>query len=214
MADRRKPQLAPGPAHTESRSTADFTLPAALYYDAIFFYHLARIADDSNDANTCNRFKRSAVLAAFCFFETQLNQIAFAYAKAHKDTIGQIERDVLEEMETVMDDRGDIVRRNKIYRTESRFAFLSYFLSGQDFDRSGQLWQRFQYARELRDQWTHPKPPFDTWSLGLPDVYSAITVVHDMFIKLAEMMNINPPLWLQPVEEILNHMKQPSENLG
>jgi hypothetical protein len=102
----------------------------------------------------------------------------------------------------------------KNYRTESRFSFLSHFLIGRDFDRSDQLWRRFQDARDLRDQWTHPKPPFDTCSLVLPDVYSAITAVHDMFITLSGMMNLDPPLWLRPIDEILDQLNQPSENMG
>ena len=101
-----------------------------------------------------------------------------------------------------MDDRGDIIRKQKFYRTESRFCFLAYFLSGIDFDRSDDLWNRFKAARKHRDTWMHPKPPFDTWSLTLSDVYSTIVVVREMFIKLAKMMNSNAPLWLQHVDDV------------
>lgn len=206
MADKRKPQTSPGPAISESQPNDDFTLTAALYYDAIHHYDSARIAGASGDTYTCDRFKRSSLLAAFSFFEAQLNQIAFAYANAHRDRIGQIEIDILEEMETVMDDRGNIIRKNKFYRTESRFSFLAYFLTGQDFDRSSKLWQQFQVARKLRDRWTHPKPPFDTWSLSLSDVHSAITVTRDLFIELSEMMDADPPLWLKPVDDVLDEI--------
>ncbi len=206
MADKRKPQTSPGPAISKSQPNDDFTLTPALYYDAIHHYDSARIADASGDTYTCDRFKRSSLLAAFSFFEVQLNQIAFAYADTHRDRIGQIEIDILEEMETVMDDRGDIIRKNKLYRTESRFSFLAYFLTGQDFDRSGKLWHQFQVARKLRDRWTHPKPPFDTWSLSLSNVYSAITVTRDLFIELSEMMDADPPLWLKPVDDVLDEI--------
>ena len=206
MADRRKPQLAPGPAHTKGQPNDDFTLPAAMYYDAIHHYKAAHSADAVNDSGACDRYKRAAILAAFVFFEAQLNQIAFAYAQAHESVLGQIEKDVLEEMETVIEDRGDILRKSKFYRTESRFAFLVLFLSGKDFDRSGQLWSRFLSARNLRDQWTHPKPPFDTGSLSLKGVHSIIEVVHDMFIMLATMMSANAPLWLRPVDEVIGHL--------
>ena len=207
MADRRKPQLAPGPAHIEGQPNDDFTLPAAMYYDAIHHYKAAQRADAGNDSDAYDRYKRAAILAAFGFFEAQLNQIAFAYAKTHESVLGQIEKDVLEEMETVMDDRGDILRKCKFYRTESRFTFLAHFLSGKDFDRSGLLWNRFLIARNHRDQWTHPKPPFDTSTLSLQDVHSTIEVVHDMFITLATMMNANSPLWLRPVDEVLAQLK-------
>lgn len=92
--------------------------------------------------------------------------------------------------------------------------YLALFLSGQDFDRSGQLWQRFQTARELRDRWTHPKPPFDTWSLTLADVHAAITAVREMLIKLAEMMDAEPPLWLRPVDEVPSLITATPENAG
>lgn len=207
MAQKRKPQTAPGPAVTESQPNDDFTLTVALYHDAIHHYESARIAESSGDTYACDRFKRSSVLAAFSFFEAQLNQLAFAYANTHQNDVGQIELDILKEMETVMDDRGDIVRKNKFYRTEARFSFLAYFLSGQDFDRSNELWQRFQAARGLRDRWTHPKPPFDTWSLTLSEVHSAIEVVRDMFITLAQMMEADPPQWLRPVDDILDDMR-------
>ena len=207
MVDRRKPQLAPGPAHIEGQPNDDFTLPAAMYYDAIHHYKAAQRADAENDINACHRYKRAAILAAFGFFEAQLNQIAFGYAKAHESVLGQIERDVLEEMETVMDDRGEILRKCKFYRTESRFTFLASFLTGKDFDRSSQLWGRFSKARKHRDKWTHPKPPFDTWSLSLQDVHSTIEVVHDMFITLATMMNATSPAWLRPVDEVLGQLE-------
>lgn len=203
MTVRRKPQLAPGPARTEGQLNDNFMLPGAMYYDAIHHYKSAISADALNDLDACDRYKRAAILAAFGFFEAQLNQIAFAYAKTHETNLGQIEKDVLEETETVIDDRGDVLRKSKFYRTESRFNFLAHFLSGKDFDRSGELWNRFLIARNLRDQWTHPKPPFDTWALSLQDVHSTIEVVHDMFITLATMANADPPLWLLPVDEVL-----------
>lgn len=215
MMAKRKPQIAPGPAVTEGKDDDDFTLTAALYHDAVYYYGSALDADSNNDHYASDRFKRSAILAAFSFFEAQLNQIAFAYAETHEDVLGQIERDVLEEMETVMDDRGDIIRKQKFYRTESRFCFLAYFLSGVDFDRSGELWNEFRAARKLRDAWMHPKPPFDTWSLTLADVYNTVIVVRAMFMKLAEMMNSNPPLWLRHVDDILSDTDSiPDENAG
>ena len=203
MSSKRKPQITPGRAVTQGKDNDDFTLPAALYYDAIGFFQLARDADGDQDCDACDRYKRSAVLAAFSFFEAQLNQIAFGHAEAHRDSLGEIERDVLEEMETVIDDRGDIIRRQKFYRTETRFCFLALFLSGSDFDRSGELWNRFRTARRLRDAWVHPKPPFDTWSLALEDVYATMVVVRDMFVKLSEMMSIDPPFWMRHIDDIL-----------
>ena len=204
MVSKLKPQLAPGPAETECKDNDDLTLTAALYNDAIHFYELAREADGRNECYTCDRFKRSAIHAAFSFFEAQLNQVAFAYAETHGDALGQIERDVLEEMETVIDDRGNVIRKQKFYRTESRFCFLVLFLSGSDFDRSGELWNRFRTARKLRDSWVHPKPPFDTWSLTLSDVYDTVIIAREMFMKLALMMNADPPLWMRHIDEILS----------
>ena len=186
----------------------DFTLPAALYYDAIHHYEAAECANMRADTCACDRFLRSSLLAAFSFFEAQLNQVAFAHAHTHRSALGKIELDVLEEMETSMDERGNIIRKIKFYKTEVRFLFLVYFLSGQAFDLSGSLWQQFQTARELRDRWTHPKPPFDTGALTLPDVRAAIRAVHDLFVKLAEMMNSNHPLWMKPIDDVLEAMRR------
>ena len=211
MPQKRKPQTSPGPAFTESQPNDDFTLPAALYYDAIYHFANAVAADTTGDSQACDRLMRSSVLAAFSCFEAMLNQVAFAYAHTHRNQLGQIELDVLEEMETTVDERGDIIRRNKFYKTEARFTFLACFLSGKDFDRSSDLWQRFQAARELRDRWTHPKPPFDTWSLTLPDVHRAIAVVRDLFVKLDEMMGADPRRWLRPIDEILAEMSSAAQ---
>jgi hypothetical protein len=146
----RNPQIAPGPALIQGKDNDDFTLPAALYCDAVYYYNSALDADATSDHYACNRFKRSAIIAAFSFFEAQLNQLVFAYAETHEDILGQIERDILEEMETTINDRGGITRKPKFYRTETRFCFLSCFLSGIDFDRNGELWQQFQAARKHR----------------------------------------------------------------
>ena len=188
----------------------DFTLPAALYYDSISHYEQASIHQENGDQVAAERYSRSALLAAFGFFEAQLNQIAFAYAAAHRDRLGQIETDVLEEKETALDDQGRIVRKDKFYRTESRFSFLVLFLSGQDFNRGGETWQRFCESRELRDIWTHPKPPFYTWSLTPEKVRTAIVSVREMFISLSAMMRCEPPLWLRPIDEVLDGVKRDS----
>lgn len=210
MAERRKPQITPGPAYTKGKPNDDFTLCAALYHDAIALYEQARVDEDNGNAQAADRHKRSALLAIFSFFEAQINQVAFAHAEAHSSDLGEIERDVLEEKETVIDDQGNIVRRNKFYRTESRFSFLAYFLSGQDFDRSDEVWQRFCESRELRDTWTHPKPPFDTWSLTLDKVRMAIVSVRDMLVRLVEMMDGDSPLWLLPIDEVLEDIRTQS----
>ena len=209
MALKRKPRIAtPGPILSPNLPNDDFTLTAALYFDSIEHYAAAREAELRGDTQLCDRYKRSSVLAALSFFEAQLNSLAFSYAAARKEDLGQIELDALEEMETQLDDRGDIVRKSKFYRTESRFCLLAYILSGKDFDRGGSLWQRFGDARKIRDRWTHPKPPFDTWSLELKNVRDAIVVVYDMYQKLAELMDSNLPAWMRPVDEILNEIEQ------
>ena len=210
MVERRKPQIAPRPAHMEGKPNDDFTLCAALYHDSIIHYEKSRIHEENGDQCAAERYKRSALLAAFSFFEAQINQVAFGYAQAHSGELSQIEKDVLEEKETVLDDQGNIVRKDKFYRTDARFSFLAYFLSGQDFDRGGELWQRFCESRELRDTWTHPKPPFDTWSLTLEKVRMAIVSIHDMLVRLSKMMDCDPQLWLRPIDEVLDDIRTQS----
>ena len=208
MANKRNPQRTPGPACTELKENEDLNCVPSMYYDSIEHYDAARIASENDDFYRCNRFKRAAISAAFMYFEAQLNQLAFAYAETHQSLLGEIERDVLEEMETSLGDSGEIIRKNRFYRTEDRFCFLTLFLTGQKFDRGGELWDRFRTARKLRDSWTHPKPPFDTWALELQDVRGAIIVVRDMYIRLSEMMDTDPPHWLRPFDDVLAELRK------
>jgi hypothetical protein len=191
------------PQRTGGQPNDDFTLPPALYWDAVYFVEQARL----NSGYTQDRFLRAALYAAFASFEATLNQAAFGHAAAHASVLGQIERDVLEERETIVDDRGHIVRRTKYYPLEARLSFLALFLSGQDFDRGTALWTRFREARQLRDEWTHPKPPFDTWSLTVSQVEQAIATLKEVLVELSRLMGEDPPLWLTPAEEVLGELQ-------
>lgn len=207
MPDRRWPQQTPGVAQVEGRPDDDFTLPAALYWDAVAFLEQARRQTGENSRNARDRYLRAALYAAFASFEAALNQAAFAHATAHATVLGQIERDVLEERETVLGDQGQIIRRTKFYPLEARVSFLARFLAGREFERTTDLWARFRWAKQLRDTWTHPKPPFDTWSLGVEDVERVITTLKDVLVELSRLMDLEPPLWLTPAEEVLGHLQ-------
>ena len=169
-----KPQRSPGQAKFSVLKNDDISLPASLYYDAVYFCCQANIAEEKKDATKKNRYARAAIICASSFLEATLNQIAYAHLDAHGEQLGQIEKDILEEHETSINDNGDISRRRRFYPFESRFCFIVQFLSGKSFDKSGQLWQQLKKAKELRDIWTHPKPPFDTDSLTIAKVKLAL----------------------------------------
>lgn len=196
--DRRFPEKTPGPAITQQLPNDDFTLPAALYWDAHWFLERARELADHPRPGASERYLRAAVSAVFASFEAQINASAFGHATAHANVLMPMEKDVLEERETVLENNGLIVRRTKHYAFEARVAFLTLFLSGKELDRSTALWQRFVQAKVLRDRWTHPKPPFDTWSLTIEAVEEVITAVKDMVLEMSKLAGVEPPLWMEP----------------
>ena len=63
--------------------------------------------------------------------------------------------------------------------------------------------EAFGNARRIRDTLTHPKPPFEACSPSLNEVRETIGVVKDMYFKLSEMMEVEPPLWLRQISEML-----------
>lgn len=198
---KRKPETTPGVAFIpkENGVIDDFTLPATLYFDSIFFF---KQAVESKDSSSKNRYLRAALFSAFSFFEAQLNQVAYAHGRTHSDKLEQITRDLLEEMETTVDDKGIIIRKKRYYSLEARFSFLSLFLSGKEFDRSGLLWQKFVECKDERDLWVHPKPLFSS-ELTVEKIKLVIVTLREIFIQLSNMMNTEPPLWLKPLEEVI-----------
>ena len=204
MAERRKPQQTPGIASVSGPDNDDFTLPATMYYDAVFFIEKAKASNSKGLVRASERFNRAAIYAAFGFLEATLNQAAFGHASAHAEKLGQIERDVLEEKDTTLDDKGMLQRRSKYYPIESRLSFLTLFLSGKEIDRSSSLWQRFVAAKVIRDTWTHPRPPFDTWSLKTEDVELAIRTLRDVILHINDLSGLQPPLWLTSFENVVS----------
>jgi hypothetical protein len=193
LAEKRRPQQTPGEAVSNYDPTDDFTLPACLYTDAVIFVEKARRAQArSKPLEDVDRYLRAALLAGFAFFEARINQAAFGHASFHEVFLGQLERDVLEEKETTIDDRGMVLRKTKFYPLEARFLFITMFLSGRQFDTSTVLWSEFIEAKKLRDEWTHPKPPFDTWGLTLPKVEKAVRTLIEMLAELSRLMGLEP----------------------
>lgn len=214
MPERRRPQQTPGPAGGEGLPDDDVTLPAALFSDAVSFLAQARQAGRGREVAVEDRFLRAALYAGFASLEATLNQAAFGHAAAHAPALGQIERDVLEERETALDYRGHIVRRTRFYPLEARVSFLALFLSGQEFERGTALWNRFIQAKNLRDTWAHPKPPFNTWSLTIDEVEQAVETVRDVIMELSRLMGLDPPLWLTSAAQALNDLPVQQDEAG
>ena len=61
------------------------------------------------------------------------------------------------------------------------------FLSGKQFDTSTALWTDFLEAKRLRDEWTHPKPPFNTWGLTLEKVEKAVKTLIEVVAELHDI---------------------------
>ena len=199
----RKPQQTPGPAVTEGERDYDFTLPAALYYDSVYFFVQAEAGERNGDIYATDRFTRASVLAAFAFLEATLNQAAVAHAEAHSSRLPQFELDVLEQKETVLEPSGQVLRKTRYYPFESRFLFIVQFLSGKEFDRGSSLWPRLKEARKIRDTWTHPKPPFDTWSLNLSDARNVVETIRDVLLDIDRLMGLERQPWLVSVEDAM-----------
>jgi hypothetical protein len=203
MTERRKPQKTPGTAVTDGPPNDDFTLPASLYYDTAYFLVAARTSGENNDFYEQQRNLRAALYCGFAFFEATLNQAAFAHATTHATNLGQPELDILQEKETTVDQQGHVIRRTRFYPLDVRLLFLTLFLSGQDFDRSTTLWQRFQEAKALRDAWTHPKPPFDTGSFTFERVHAAIKTLRDVLVEISKLMDIPPAPWMPSLQDAM-----------
>lgn len=211
MKDRRAPQQTPGQAHLgEPTGPDDFTLPAALFSDAIHFLTMARQYADEGNFQGETAYLRAALHAAFASLESSLNQTAFGHAEAHAEKVGSIERDILEEQETVLDERGYIVRKSRHYPLEARVSFLAMFLSGKEIDRSSDIWRRFVIAKKLRDTWTHPKPPFNTWSLSFRAVQEAMFAIRDLKMEISRLIGIEPVQWLIDLSKALEEQLPPT----
>lgn len=206
MADKRKPQPTIGPAMLPQDKNDDFTVPAALFCDAIAFLSAACDAEARGERHLTERNLRATLFSAFAALEAQLNQIALAHANTHRNELDGFTLDVLEERESTIDEQGNIVRKTKFYPFEARFSFLVYFITGKDFDRGSALWQGLKSAKALRDTWTHPKPPFDSWALDIPSTRLALISIRDSLQKINDMLDVPPPAWLI-VNEIPNHVE-------
>lgn len=201
---KRSPVSGLGVAISENEQ-GDFTLPPTLYYDAVAFYINALNSKDGS--NSSERNKRASIQSLFSFVEAEVNQIAFAHANAHKTKLPQAELDVLEEMETQLSSKGEIVRSERYYPFEARFLMLIQFLSGKKMDRGSALWQKFIIAIKIRHKLTHPKPPFDR-EIDINEVWDAIETVYGIFDELSTMMNIEMPLWFVKPEKLVKHFHE------
>jgi hypothetical protein len=213
MPDKRPPQKTPGAAHLdEPKAPDDFTLPAALFADAIHFLEKAQQYSEQKHWTGESAYLRAALAASFNSLEASLNQTAFGHAEAHAEKLGTIELDVLMEQETVMDERGHIVRRTRYYPLEARISFLAMFLSGKQLDRNTEVWRRFITAKRLRDTWTHPKPPFNTGGLTHTAVEEAVYAVRNILIEFSRLMEIEPVQWLIDLSEALDAVQRPADD--
>ena len=171
----------------------------SLHRDAVAFYGLALEAEDPM---VIERYVRAAVLAAFASLEAHLNMAAQAHANAHRHAIDPLVHDVLLELEATIDEQGRIVRRRRRIPLTTRLCFLTAFLSGREFPRNGELWQRFLRATTLRDSYVHPKPPFP-WDYSPPLARDVIDTITDVDIEVHRLMGLEPMLWWMPADELL-----------
>lgn len=214
MVDRRKPLKTPGLAKVEATPSDSFDLPATLWYGAVRFYASAIADMERQDQHAQQQSLLGALYMGFAFFEATINQVAFAHAASHRNTLPEMELDVLEEKETTIDQKGNVIRRIKYYPFEARFSFVCQFLSGKDFDRATPLWSRLKEVRALRDVWAHPKPPFDTRSLSADSVRSALTTLREALAEISKMMEVEPPLWLVEFDQAYESSRDVSGQEG
>ncbi len=216
-SEKRPPKQTPGIASIKSDPKDDFMFAASTYFDSVFLYMSAEYhqkkyksikgADIENHYNNYIRDARLALSSAFTFFEAYCNQTAYGHAHAHRKKLPQAELDILESLETGLDQQGNIVRKVKYYPIESRFLFLVKFLSGKSFDAGSKLWTNFREVKSLRDSWIHPKPPFYTSDLTLEQVKKTIVTVRAVLVELSRLMGLEHALWMKPFDEIYEDYK-------
>lgn len=156
---KRLPPRTPGPASTTDIGMSNWMVPMELHRDAVGFYADAGRAEKSGDRDERDRHARAAIVAAFAGLEAQLNMTAAGHAEAHQEAIEPVVLDVLRERETVIDDRGRIIQRRRLMSLPTRISFLAAFISGEELDRSGQMWQDLVRAIELRNRCVHRNSP-------------------------------------------------------
>lgn len=215
--EKRSLKKTPGIAYSKRDPRDDIHFVPSTYYDAVFLFIKAEIylekynnqkgPDISHFFDIYIRYARLALSSIFTFSEAFSNGAAFGHVNFHRKNLPQPEVDILENMETILDHQGNILRKVKHYPIESRFLFLVRFLTGKEFDTSSKLWQDFKKAKELRDYWTHPKPPFDTSSLTLTNVKNAIITIRAVHVEVSSMIGIEPPPWLGTFEDVYNYQK-------
>jgi len=202
MPEHIDPERTPGEAMMSADSANDFTLPAALYHDAVSFLRdaIAASAETSHDAIYLEgRYSTSAILSVFAGLEATINQAAFGHAAAHQGVLQQLTRDVLTERETTIDESGRILTRTRYWSFESRTQFVVRFLAGKPLPKTSRIWQDLRKASALRDSCAHPKPPFRR--PDVEDARFAVRSVRTFLLELSTMMGEEPSLWLAPDPE-------------
>lgn len=93
-----------------------------------------------------------------------------------------------------IDEQGKIVTRRPLMTRKTRISFFAAFLSGQELDRSGQLWQDLSRAIELRDRCVHPKPPFP-FETTLDDAEHVINTAGAVMREISRLAGLEPQRW-------------------
>ena len=213
LPERKEPQETPGVAELSFGPDDDWTLPAAPYGDAVEFLlaaERARIrssaAEDGRERSEAlqveERFSTAATVAAFAALEAQVNQAAFAHARAHQADLEAFTVDVLTKTETSVDSNGRIERRARYRPMAVRLQFLCV-PRGRTVREVRPEGTGLIQARDLRDACAHPKPPFRR--PAAEDARHAIGAVYEFLAALSETMSAEPPLRLAPLPELAGH---------
>jgi len=216
----RLPSRAPGPASGQDGGGNPF-YPDELQYDSLIYYVLARDSEaragrheaDSlfgtdegrNAAGNRDRFVRGGIVAAFGSMEARINRAAYSHAATHEGTLETLVRDVLDEQEAYVDERGRIRSRSRRLGLLPRFCFLTAFVTGHEFPRDGTLWQDLVRAVAIRDEVVHPKPPFP-WEMSAEQLRHVIDAVTMAFRTVERLLRKDPLLGDRLAEEFLDEV--------
>lgn len=125
-----------------------FEAALRLFADSIVAYH------GKSDRKGQLRYYPSIVLTFWSGFETFVrysSELMLITVKAIPSPVAEF----LQEVDSVLDRRGNIVTRNRYQPVLERYAVLLKYAYNHEVDRGATHWQRLESARHLRDYYTH-----------------------------------------------------------
>lgn len=111
---------------------------------------------------------RATVLFAYSAIESFINNVADEHMRKNL-TLDSLTADYLSEKQSYLVD-GELRTRRRLIPLDEKLGGWTKIITGMPFDKSDNVWQRFQKVKDFRDALVHYKPT------NKLDVYSAATI--------------------------------------